>query len=254
MSLNELAHHLSISFLGERKIYFLGNLNATDTALLAWCHAYEGPHLIIYQSSQTTQHTGTLQIIIPSPITFVDYSPIMAALFKSAADNQFFNEAHKHIKQIDLDTACSLMHYQSLVGRRNQEFMQEWLPKITPSAASLFTLATHFFARDKEQFLKLWQTTSSQFAEEFWVSYWSEQLWQASLFMTHAGSVGPEKAAKMTNRLPFSFVQRDWKKYSLNQIADAHVKLLHIDTQLKNGATAVQVETWLLKWLNNKTA
>jgi hypothetical protein len=64
--------------------------------------------------------------------------------------------------------------------------------------------------------------------------------------------VGPEKAAMMTNRLPFSFVQRDWKKYSLNQIATAHTSLLKIDFQLKNGATSIQVETWLLKWLNAK--
>lgn len=252
MSLNELAHHLSISFLGERKIYFLGNLNAADTALLSWCQAYEGPHLIIYQSSQTTQRTGTLQIVIPNPITLDDYSQIMSTLFKTNSDALFFNEANKHIKQMDLDIACSLMHYQSLMGKRHQEFMQAWLPKIAPSAASLFSLATHFFARDKEQFLKLWQTISSQFAEEFWISYWSEQLWQASLFITHANVIGPEKAAKNTNRLPFSFVQRDWKKYSLNQIADAHVKLLHIDTQLKNGASSIQIETWLVKWLNAK--
>ncbi len=252
MSLNELAHHLSISFLGERRIYFLGNLAAVDNAIISWCHAYEGPHLIIYQSTQTTQKSGTLQIVLPHPVTPADYASLMPLLFKGNADSAFFHEVNKHIKQIDLDTACSLMFYQTLLGKRHQEFVQEWLPKIIPSAASLFTLATHFFARDKEQFFKSWQTISPQFAEEFWVSYWSEQLWQASLFMTQANAIGSEKASKMTNRLPFSFVQRDWKKYSLDQIATAHQNLLRIDTQLKNGATSLQIETWLLKWLNNK--
>jgi hypothetical protein len=252
MSLDELAHHLSMSFLGERKIYFLGNMSAVDAAVLTWCHAYQGPHLIVYYSSQTSPQPHTLHIVIPETVSVHDYGQIMPLLYKTPADSNFFNEVHRSIKQIDLDTACGLMHYQTLLGKRYQEFTQEWLPKIAPSAASLFTLSTHFFARDKEQFLKLWQMTQPQYAEEFWTSYWSEQLWHASLFMIQANSVGAEKAAKTTNRLPFSFVQRDWKKYSINQMATAHENLLRIDSQLKNGATTVQIETWLLKWLNGK--
>lgn len=250
ISLDELEHILGMSFLGEQQIYFLGDLNKCSTSLVSYCQNYQGPHLIIYCCSQTTHQPTTLQIPLPSTLNAEMYALLSEQFVSLPKDVQFFNEVSRSIKNIDLDTACILMHYQQLVGKRYQEFTQKWLPNILPANTSLFSLATHFFARDKEAFLVGWQAISPQYPEEFWVSYWSEQLWQASLFINNATTMGPEKAAKMSNRLPFSFVQRDWKKYSSKRLAKSHEELLTIDIQLKNGASFKQIETWLLKWIH----
>src|SRR5581483_4322949 len=109
--------------------------------------------------------------------------------------------------QITLDNAYMLMHYAAMVGVPDTTFLTEWLPHLIAQEQSLFTLSTHFFARDAKKFLQQWKDMQPLYGEPFWITFWSEQLWRAAHYcdlMAHKELV---EAKKIGFRLPFSFMQ-----------------------------------------------
>ena len=44
-------------------------------------------------------------------------------------------------------------------------------------------------------------------------------------------------ARKMSYRLPFSFIQKDWKNTSLNELSSLHSMIYDIEWRIKNGGS-----------------
>lgn len=150
-----------------------------------------------------------------------------------------------------LDDACRLIWYAAISGDK-QEWFSAWDTRLFVSDQSLFKLSQYFFARDRVQFMKLWQLFSAEYPPEFWIVYWSEQLWQAHMVVVSMRQ-GTRPAA--TNRLPFSFLQRDWRKYEPRELVAAHTTLYNTDFCLKNGvANSYGIELFVIKFINGDFA
>ena len=159
--------------------------------------------------------------------------------------NQLFGTSAK----MTLDQACMLMQYISVMGDVSYESVRGLLQRVVVPDHSLFVLSQHFFAKDQEAFFKLWKQVEPEFPIEFWIPYWSEQLWQASLFVMQVQELGPIGAKKGVTRLPFSFLQRDWKKYGVRELCAAHTFLYGVDFGLKNGYAEHGLELFLAQFL-----
>ena len=129
-----------------------------------------------------------------------------------------------------------MMLYQSLVGRNMPLFFKQWYARLITPQKSLFTLSQYFFARQFQPFLKLWKSCEAEFPQEFWVVYWSEQLFHAALFVHRARTKGYSVAKEEAHKLPFSFINNDWQNYTEAQLTTAHQQIYQLDYDMKHGA------------------
>ena len=136
------------------------------------------------------------------------------------------------------------MGYQSVIGRKSEAFFAQWLSKIITPNKSLFSLSQYLFARQSQAFLQQWKALKDDFPDEFWIAYWSEQLWQAALFVMRAKAQGYDAAKRGAFRLPFSFINKDWQKHNEQSLVAAHDALYKLDYNLKNSAGGHGLELW----------
>ncbi|MCX5921964.1 MAG: hypothetical protein NTX86_01420 [Candidatus Dependentiae bacterium] len=254
---------LQTSFLGLKVFYWFKNISDLDEKKrkfwLGYFQSYAGPHtLAFFVLDQTTlfSHKDHCAITMPDTIdqtaavqvfsfftqgsATVPWAPMTARLFK------------KH-EAIPLDTACLLMHYMRLVGSNPDLFLTQWLDKILTPERSLFTLSTYFFAKKSQPFFQQWATISHDYPDVFWTSYWSEQLWRASYFITLMESKQLAEAKKVGARLPFSFIQRDWKLHTPAQLRAAHHALYTIDCAVKNGGSSGALDLLYSKFFSHQS-
>ena len=85
----------------------------------------------------------------------------------------------------------------------------------------------------------------NHYAPEFWIAFFSEQLWQASIYVQYVSQNNAAEGRKYAYRLPFSFFQKDYKKYTLEQFARAHDFLYAIDHGTKNGSASDGIELFI---------
>ena len=88
-----------------------------------------------------------------------------------------------NLKNYSVDDIILLAHYGMFLGCKTKEFIESWLLKIVPQESSLFILAQNFFAKKKQIFLKQMSGFLKMYPSLFWVSFWSDQLWRASMYV-----------------------------------------------------------------------
>src|SRR5690606_10286153 len=117
---------------------------------------------------------------------------------------------------------------------------------------STFLLAQYFFAQDKKLFFDSWFYFINSLPIEYWIAFFSEQLWQAITFIKRA-NLNITDAKKHAKRLPFSFINKDWQNYKnkIDFLVKAHNELYLIDYKLKNGST-YSLDIWLNKFFLDK--
>lgn len=257
-SLAEVQALLSMSFLGNRMLYAIKNISGLDAAQKkvwnAYLNKYQGPHSVLYFSSTAKEAEGTLIVELPEKVDRVVYR-ILSTYFSATEQDQYFIE--KLFQQEDtltLDEACLLIGYHSVVGRKCESFFNEWFSRLVIPQKSLFTLSQYFFAQRPREFLELWKKFRDDLPDEFWIAYWSEQVWQAALFVMRARSKGIIEAKKGIYRLPFSFINKDWQKYTSESLTAAHSRLTMFDYLLKNGAGGHGLELWYHHFLNTRVS
>src|SRR5205807_225901 len=108
----------------------------------------------------------------------------------------------------------------------------------------------YFFSKQKSNFFSLWGELRLQYPDEFWVVFWSEQLWQAIVFCEEASRNGAARAKSLVNRLPFSFMQKDWQSYKNDELISAHDFLYSIDYSLKNSAGTFGIDLFVHKFIH----
>ena len=144
-----------------------------------------------------------------------------------------------------------MMAYQATVGRKYQDFFADWLDKLIIPQKSFFTLSQYLFARRPQLFFEQWNACKGEYPPEFWIAYWSEQIWQAMLYVQRARTQGVMEAKKGTYKLPFSFLNKDWSHYTPATLAAAHEALYCFDYNLKNGGTGNGLELWYHKFIKS---
>lgn len=271
-TLNDCKAHLDMSFLGMRKLYVLKNFTALDAASRkAWktyLEAYRGPHGILFFESLGAAPRGRkaapkkivplwsgehqMVIELPEKVDREVYAELFSFFYPTIAfDKAFMQHAFLHQEMLTLDDAYRIMGYQVVVGRNGKEFFESWYAKLVISEASLFTLSQYLLQKNPRLFLRQWKACKDEFPQEFWIAYWSEQMWQAAQYVSIARSSGADEAKRGTYRLPFTFLNTDWRRYTPQALAAAHNGLYELDYSNKNGGGEYALDLWLHRFLKS---
>lgn len=261
----QVVAELSMSFLGQHKVYWCGDISALDAAqkkfFISFFKEYRGPHQVMFFSDaslgkpESKGHEALCSLEVSLQIDQSSFGDLFTFLYPEAAlDQDFIKQLFVAQAKISRDQACMVTQYMSVMGDASHEAVRGFLLRVVVPDRSLFVLSQHFFAKDKEVFFRLWKEVEPDFPPEFWIPYWSEQLWQASLFVMQVQELGPIGAKKGVTRLPFSFLQRDWKKYGVRELCAAHTFLYGVDFGLKNGYAEHGLELFLAQFLQGSFA
>lgn len=239
----ELSHifsRLETSFLGMKISYWLRGIDDLDKKsrqqLLAYLSQYQGPHQILFicnKEEAATYFVKRTCVDLPSTIT-ADIAQSLLVTFKKNNPT-----IAKHISALvtkydalSLDQICMLIGYMQVVGKA--EDYAKIVDRVVESEHSLFTLSQYFFAKNSTDFYKLWNSVGPVYPITFWCVYWSEQLWRAYYVRYFLTKNQPVQAKSVSARLPFSFLQKDWKKVSLDELKNAHQWIYELDRSHKN--------------------
>lgn len=262
----EIIAEWSMSFLGQHKIYWCGDISTLDAAkkkyYLAFLKTYTGPHKIILFNDQAIDKASdaTNSLEVPSHVDQILFKELFALFYnEEVLSEKIIKKIFALQQKITLDVACNSMAYLSLfdvqkTDTKSDLYFSRLIEKIVEPEQSLFVMSQHFFAQESSLFFKAWRAVEHDFPPEFWIAFWSEQLWQASLFVVQAKEAGHLGARKGINRLPFSFMQRDWKKYTPRELCAAHNFLYSVDYGLKNGHATHGLELFFEHFLQGTFA
>lgn len=241
LSFSEIQTQSSMSFLGTHHTLWLGNLNELDAKkqqqLLHYCATYVGPHTLWFFYAGEFPNNKWTYVQLPQTITLAEYQTLCelwyAQLARSVGNlKQLFVQ-----DAIDLEFAIMLMQYHLVVGKQVDMFIEQWAVKLNPPEQSLFTLTTHFFGKQATPFFRLWKTIEPEYPAVFWSTFWSEQLFRAACVVEAMKANNIAQAKKLAYRLPFSFMQKDYKRVTLHELQLAHQFMYDYDVHIKNNGT-----------------
>lgn len=261
MNFDEIQFNLTSSFLSSKSIYFIKDFDLANTNLksnlLNFFKNYTGPNLIFFLD--TAKHAilqnlnSVLCVDLPDQIN-LEINVALHNFFypQYIFDPLFITKALQKQNNLSIDQALILMQYQISLGRKFDNFFEIYLEKIIPSDKSLFLLSQHFFSQDFKEFFNYWQEIKADYPEEFWIPYFSEQIWQASIFIHTLNTLGLIEAKKSAYRLPFSFINKHYKNFNFSFLSKAHDDLYFLDYNFKNGVTQIGLDVWLTKFITKQ--
>ena len=232
---------LEMSFLGSKMLYVLQDFSVFDpkkqNTLLQYLTGYKGPHTIQFFSEQPIM-VKIPTVVLPHDIDqqlfvtlFTMFFPEQQQKTKSSVIQAFF----KKYTFCSLENACLLMNYVLVLGAKSEHAVEELFEHLFVPEKSLFVLSTYFFARQEKEFFGWWQLIKHDYSDVFWTTFWSEQLFRAHAYKELMQQKDIFQAKKCAFRLPFSFVQREWKQVTFEQLKKAHDTITTIDWHIKNG-------------------
>jgi hypothetical protein len=248
----ELRAHLEHPFLGAKPLFIIvseqdGVVKPLSTSVASVLSSYNGEHACIV----VTPPTQALSFTLPhQSVAFPDKvdQSLLSLLFtladcESSKAAYFAQKISMHVRDIPLATACSLAWYPSVIGQASDAWCKNWLPHLVPHNHSLFNLSSALLARDKRMFYQLWVALREQYPPEFWLTFWSDLLWNAHYFLLLVKEMSAEQAAKHTKYLPFAFIRGGWRKHSVEQCAQQVERLASFDFLYKRGTTSIPYES-----------
>jgi len=239
---------LEQTILGSQTFYWFGDISSegSDKAtkeLTAYLLTYAGPNIVGFFISDDAKDAKSGKTK-DQPITLEN--SIDLALFETLCNFFGFSFDKKKLDLIKkvfqlngflaLDTAYMLMNYMELV---NAKFIDEFTPYILNlmgTQPSLSQLSESFFAKNSQSFFSIWSKIENDYPPVFWVIFWSEQIWKAYHVIKFLHEKNFINAKKMSYRLPYAFINRDWQKYTLPDLASAYDNLYSIDFAIKRGS------------------
>lgn len=233
---------LSTSFLGQKCLYWFGDTSALSPKSLIilqqFLSEYQGEHTVLLYTQQVIKGPRVLTIVCPEKINSMMINELMA-LYPVAVRQRCQVLARELFKRVDvlaLEQAVLLLDYASILGANRILFLQQWLDKLVKPETSLFQLSALLLAGDVN-FWPLWYRLKPAYEFPFWVVYFSELFFRAYYYGVYRRQQKLIEAKKISYRLPFSFIQKDWQKTNHNFLCVAHARLTAIDYQLKNGSS-----------------
>lgn len=234
--------HLEMSFLGNTYLYWLAHIVDLDikqqVTLQNYLEKYEGPHTVYFFVDKPLQ-IKISTIDLAHDIDIECYVQLFSLFFPdqvSKSKNPVILALFRKYKVIPLEDACLLMQYALVLGSKiDYESVAALFDTLIVPEKSLFVLSTLFFAKQDREFFQLWYTIKDEYSDVFWTTYWSEQLFRAYCFIELMQKKDFAQAKKSAFRLPFSFVQRDWKNIKVATLKTAHDHITTIDWNIKNG-------------------
>lgn len=253
--LSEIQIRLATTFLGKRNWYCFDNLYAISSqkkreAYIRFIANYKGPHRIISfistADSTLFKQDGIVSCSLQEVYTSdqVKQVPILYDQDNPAISAYFFSKLYRLKKEYSLEQLCLLQEYAKLLGKNMNVFFQEWIDKLIVSDVSLFHMSQLFFEKSSTEFFVKWKEIRGNYSDQFWTTFFSEQLFKAYFYIQHGGHV-PTDQKQLLFGLSFSFLKHDWKVYDQKELALAHQKIYNIDLSLKQGGSVYQLDAFL---------
>ena len=231
---------LEISFLGMSRIYWMSTtLLQTHPSIVSYIISYKGPHTVAFFNEKTlinNKNEALLCIEIPQE---VDYSLFLTINnFLNKTNNNDVPHLAKNIFKkyltIPFENLYLILQYLPLIKTSNDIFIQQWLPYLITPEKSLFKLSTNFFAKKGQLFFELLDQLELDYNEVFWLTFWSDQLFKSYAYIKFMKNNNFVQAKRIAHRLPFSFIQKDWKTVQPIELKKAHDYLYTLDWNMKN--------------------
>ncbi len=248
--MEQIFAQLEMSFLGQSNLYWLGDLSELSLKLyMQWATylaAYKGPHKLLFFTKKSVQSDNMLLVTLPSKVDIEQYKDIFLPLYSTSEQERVLLTIDAIISQVgplDLDQAIRLTDYALVLGAGRQVFVDTWSHVIVRSESSLFNLSGAFFSKNKKEFLKRWKGINTDYEFPFWLAYFSEQFFRAYYYILYKKESNHLEAKKIGFRLPFSFLQRDWQKWDIQQLICLHQRVYELDGSLKNGGSLLTLDS-----------
>lgn len=259
--LASLKNRLSMTFLGARQIYFFSeadiDIGEKNKNFYRYVETYKGPHTLITYREQDKDINDEHLCVVSLPIRIDSkmfgilltwYSIVFSSNVKKYVEFLF-----KHVEFLSLEQACLLTNYVRL-GVYDSTFFSDWLPGLVVCEQSLFSLSQSFFQKDSKAFFMQWHRLAHAYSEQFWFIFWSEQVWKAAQMVDLNSQKNYAGARKIAFRLPFSFVNQDWRNYKTEELVAAHDFLCTLDYRFKTSGTAVGFDLFYSWFLSGQFA
>lgn len=245
-----------MSFSGAVTYYlenFVGLPVKKQQEMLDYFRSYAGPHRIIFFSDNESSSLPAMRIVLPVEMAPRDYFHIRFLISETLQEKSTFaSELIMRTDQLSLDKACFFAQYEFLLGKNTDDFFAQWMMHLIDPMHSMFTLSQHFFAKKNKAFFRQWAHMSELYLPPFWVTFWADQLWRAYVYVDMMQQKKVVEAKKAQYKLPFSFINRDWSAYTLDELRNAHHCLAKLDYQLKNGSSDIGLEYFYTQFFDHK--
>lgn len=248
----------TLSFSG-RMTYWLADFyqlsEKKQEELVTYLSGYQGPHSILFFCNKNLVSKLSQQslITLPDTITLHDFTAVRSLLHDNSQNKtDFTSQIVPYMDLLSLDSLCLLVHYELVLSKNSDDFFSQWITRIIDSKNSLFVLSQYFFAKKEKQFFRQWANLSEQYAPVFWPTYWADQCWRAYIYCELMQQKNYIEAKKAQYKLPFSFINRDWSLYKLDELRSMHHFLYEIDFKLKNGGSDIGLEYFYTEFFDGK--
>jgi hypothetical protein len=253
----------TMSFSGENTYWLEGFYTLPDKKqqeMVQYLRTYQGPHRVLFFSDKVIDDAPSkggnddMQVIsLPQDIMLQDFLAIRYLVNDSLQDKSpFASQLTMYSDYLSLESVCLLAHYELVVGKNADDFFSQWMTRIIDPTSSLFVLSQHFFGKKSKPFFRQWAAISEHYLSTFWASFWADQIWRAYVYGDLMKQKKFPEAKKAQYKLPFSFINRDWQQYSLDELRNAHLFLTSLDFRLKNGGSEIGLEHFYGQFFENK--
>jgi len=236
---------LGQSFLGSCNFYWLGYLDESEKwhkeSSSELC-LYKGPNVIAFfaKSELKVPQSGNITLVQIDHVVNFELFSLLQNIFGATLPEKktlFIRKLFKIQPNISLDTACMLINYIDLTSVKMIAQSEKYLLGLVSSQPSLTQLSEYFFSKNPERFFNLWMTLQNDYPEIFWITFWSEQIWRALNVIQYLNKKDFINAKKMSFRLPYSFLKKDWQFHKRADLAELIEQLYTADYALKRGSS-----------------
>jgi hypothetical protein len=148
--------------------------------------------------------------------------------------------------QMSLDSALILFDHVACLSRRTWESSKGYLFGLLSDVNELRDLSEAFWTRNQKRFFLEWNKISADYSENFWISYWSNQVFLAYFYIDRASSGQKITPQGQEHSLSPTFTWKNgWKKYSKSYCFILHKILFEVDSELKKGSAESILEYFL---------
>jgi hypothetical protein len=235
-------------FDSEKSIHWLGELSSKASSFFS----YSGSKKIVFFVPSTMRSLKSNKESVVVEIEEVEDVSLVRLLAKfcqfelTQPKLELIKKVFVGGRKLSLDNVLSMFDYLELSGKTSYKMLPEFLDSMFGSESNLFALTDLFFEKKPRKFYELWDKVEGKFAPQFWIAFWSRQLFKAASFVQVASS-NPTEAKALGRGLSWKFVRDGWKSYPLKSLSVRICNLYELDMALKFGSGAERFEDFFSK-------